>query len=45
MMKENRATQRVCPDCETNPILEDDGSAFCDICNEYMETTKLLRLA
>ncbi|WP_310920376.1 hypothetical protein [Haloarcula saliterrae] len=42
MTKENRAAHRVCPECETSPILQQDGNAFCDICNRYMETRTLV---
>ena len=42
MTKENRATRRACPECQTNPILEANGDAFCDICNRYMETAALV---
>lgn len=37
MTKENRAEQRICPDCETKPILRSGGEVFCDLCNKYMD--------
>jgi len=42
MTRENRASDRVCPECENNPIVESNGDAFCDICNRYMEATMLV---
>lgn len=41
MTKENRATRRSCPDCETNPILRSGGEVFCDLCNKYMDQRAL----
>jgi len=42
MTRENRATDKTCPECENNPIIEANDSAFCDICNRYMETATLI---
>lgn len=42
MTRENRATDKTCPECENNPIIEANDSAFCDICNRYMETATLV---
>jgi len=42
MTRENRAPHRACPECDTRPILQADGNAFCDICNRYMSTTMLI---
>jgi len=39
---ENRAVNRLCPECDTNPILRDDGYAFCDRCNRDYDTAVLV---
>jgi phosphoribosylformylglycinamidine (FGAM) synthase PurS component len=40
--KENRAVDKMCPECKNNPIIEADDSAFCDICNRYLESALLV---
>jgi len=43
MEEENRTDTTVCPDCEMPPVIVDDGSYFCDCCNEYLERSELLK--
>jgi hypothetical protein len=37
MAHEKRATQIVCSECGTNPVVALHGSLFCDLCNRYLE--------
>ena len=42
MTHENRAENHVCPDCETRPVMRENGDAFCDLCNEHIDPARLV---
>jgi len=44
MTRENRTDEEVCPECDNNPVVLENGGYFCDCCNEEFARTELVQL-